>query len=208
MLTNIFFSTINVVSNKIPIVINVLTKFFVFALFFVGTSFAQNIETSKNSSQNAIPNENSLYRQRVVSKVDLSESSETSEMERKAFDLLNGKRKDKGLDVLIWSDTVANIARIHSSNMATYKFFSHSGLDGLTVDGRADSVGFSKWRAIGENIAYNRGFDNPVEFTVERWMLSDSHRKNLLDKRWKEAGIGVSKSNDGTYYFTEVFTVR
>jgi uncharacterized protein YkwD len=208
MFTNVFFTTVNVVSNQIPFVINLVTKFFVVAFLFVGIGFSQDLDINAKFSQKELSNDNALNRQRIVSESVVSKSTETFEMERKAFDLLNQKRIDKGSSALIWSEMIAKVARMHSSNMAIYKFFSHSGLDGLTVDGRADSLGFSKWRAIGENIAYNRGFENPVEFTVERWMLSDSHRQNLLDKRWKEAAVGVAKSDDGTYYFTEVFMVR
>ena len=78
----------------------------------------------------------------------------------------------------------------------------------MMVNDRADSLGFSKWRSIGENIAYNRGYDKPAEFACERWMQSESHRENILDRRWKEAAIGVSITEEGTFYFTQVFVLR
>ena len=129
-------------------------------------------------------------------------------LERHAFELINRERSASGLDTLVWSDDAAKIARLHSENMATYNFFSHTGLDGLLVNDRADSFGVNKWSAIGENIAYNQGFENPVEFAVERWMQSPKHRDNLLSRRWKESGIGIAVTDDGTYYFTEVFLLR
>lgn len=76
------------------------------------------------------------------------------------------------------------------------------------VNNRADLLGIRNWRSIGENIAYNRGYDNPAEFTVGCWMKSDSHRENLLDNRWKESAIGVAVANDGSFYFTQVFLLR
>ena len=77
------------------------------------------------------------------------------------------------------------------------------------VDDRADSAGIKNWKRIGENIAYNRGYDNPVEFAVLRWMQSQSHRENLLSEKWKESGIGIAIAADGkTYYFTQVFMLR
>lgn len=135
-------------------------------------------------------------------------ANSTFSLEKKAFELINGKRLEKGLQPLKWSDEVAKIARLHSQNMANYKFFSHTGLDGSLVNDRADRLGVSRWRAIGENIAFNRGYQNPVEFAVERWMLSTSHMQNLLNDRWKESGVGVAVANDGSYYFTQVFMVR
>ncbi len=132
----------------------------------------------------------------------------TLDLERQAFNLLNSKRAAKSLPPLEWNDDVARIARMHSENMAKYKFFSHTGIDGLMVNDRADLCGLSRWKAIGENIAYNRGYEKPVEFAVERWMQSTSHRENILNNRWKESAVGVAVANDGSFYFTQVFLVR
>ncbi len=129
-------------------------------------------------------------------------------LEREAFDLINQQREKLNLSPLKWSDDVARIARQHSENMATFNFFSHTDLNGLLVNKRADECGIRNWRAIGENIAYNRGYENPVALAVERWMESPSHRENLLNSRWRESGIGISKTKEGTYYFTEVFLQR
>ncbi len=130
------------------------------------------------------------------------------ELEKIAFKLLNEQRAERGLTLLEWSHEAAKIARIHSENMAQNNFFSHKGLDGLFVNGRADLFGVRRWRAIGENIAYNRGYENPAQFTVECWMKSNSHRENLLDPRWKESAVGAAIAADGSFYFTQVFLLR
>lgn len=152
-----------------------------------------------------------LSRPRVVRTVENNQVGKTktnSSLERQAFDLINQKRAMLSLPALEWSDDVAKIARLHSQNMANYKFFSHTGMDGLLVNDRADDLGIRRWQAIGENIAYNRGYENPVEFAVELWMKSPGHRENLLNSRWKESAVGVAVTEDGTYYFTEVFLTR
>ncbi|MGI8641675.1 MAG: CAP domain-containing protein [Pyrinomonadaceae bacterium] len=128
--------------------------------------------------------------------------------ERQVFEFINKKRTEISLTPLIWNDDIAKIARIHSENMASNKFFNHAGLDGSMVNNRADAIGLSKWRAIGENIAYNRGYANPLEFVVEGWMKSPAHRENILNNRWQESGIGIAITADGTYYFTQVFLLR
>lgn len=130
------------------------------------------------------------------------------QMERQAFNVLNLRRAENGLPPLVWSEDMARVARSHSQEMAQFKFFSHAGRNGSMVDDRADVLGFKKWKAIGENIAYNRGYEQPAEFACERWMQSVSHRENIMNPRWQEAGIGVSITADGTYYFTEVFIAR
>jgi len=132
----------------------------------------------------------------------------TVSIERQAFDLINKKRSEIGLALLTWNDELAEVARVHSQDMAEQKFFSHKGSDGTMVDDRADKFGIKNWSAIGENIAFERGFENAAEFAVERWMESPAHKQNLLDQRWKETGMGVAILPDGTYYFTQVFLLR
>lgn len=135
-------------------------------------------------------------------------SKKLAALEKQAFELLNRIRAAIGLEPLRWNDDLARVARIHSENMARYEFFSHTGLDGSLVNNRADALGIKHWHSIGENIAFIRGFSNPVEAACEKWMLSPSHKENILDKRWKEAGIGVAIAADGTYFFTQVFILK
>jgi uncharacterized protein YkwD len=125
-------------------------------------------------------------------------------LEKNALQQINLQRAQEGLPALSWNEKAAEVARLHSENMAHYKFFNHRGLDGLMVNERADLINL-EWEAIGENIAYNRGYEDPVGFTVKRWMESPSHKENIMDRRWKETGIGVVASPDGTYYLTQVF---
>ena len=160
---------------------------------------------------------NTITRPRVIkSSEEIEQAPETANneiatdknLEREVFDLINQQRAATGLPQLKWNDEVAKIARLHSENMAKFHFFSHQGLDGLQVNDRADLLGISNWRSIGENIAYNQGYDHPGEFAVERWMQSPGHKENVLNNRWKETGIGVAISKDKRYYFTQVFLLR
>ena len=134
--------------------------------------------------------------------------SEILDFEKTAFALVNQKRAENNLAPLAWSDEVAKLARLHSENMVKFNFFSHKGADGKMVDNRADAMGLTKWTLIGENIAYNRGYKNPIETAVEKWLLSPVHRQNILDDRWKEGAVGIAVAADGTYYFTQVFLRR
>lgn len=128
--------------------------------------------------------------------------------ERQVFDRLNAERKDRGLPTLEWNDKIAAIARYHSLNMAKGRFFSHQDQDGLLVSDRADRMGLADWTGIGENIAFVKGFRDPVSLAISTWMQSAAHRENVLAARWKESAIGVAIAEDGSYYFTQVFIVR
>ncbi len=181
------------------------TKIFLFLGIFAAltiNSFAQ-IANSQTSVAN------NLSRPRIVpaksSGVEASVIVNTVSLERTAFELLNQKRIANGLQALAWNEQLATIARLHSQNMAKFNFFSHRGLDDKMVSDRADAEGLSKWRAIGENIAFNRGYEDPIGKAVQLWLDSTSHRRNLLDSNWKETAVGIAVAADGSYYLTQVF---
>ncbi len=129
-------------------------------------------------------------------------------IEQQIFALINAERIKNGLTELEWSERLAAVARLHSEDMASAKFFSHRGSDGSMVDERADRLGLGVWSSIGENIAYMRGFEDPAGLAVAKWLESTAHRKNLLGSTWKESAVGVAVTEDGTYYMTEVFLLR
>jgi uncharacterized protein YkwD len=128
--------------------------------------------------------------------------------ERRAFDLINRERASHGEESLAWDDELSRMARQHSENMARESFFSHTDPTGRDTAARAAACGVCGWRALGENIAYNLGYDDPVAFAVERWMQSPKHRDNILRATYTHAGIGITKAADGSYYFTQVFVTR
>lgn len=137
-----------------------------------------------------------------------AESSSASSLERRAFDILNEQRANNNLPPLRWSNEAAEVARLHSENMAHDRFFSHQGQDGSTVNSRAHALGVRGWSSIGENIAFNKGFRKPVEMACQQWMTSPGHRKNIMDRGWTESGIGAATAADGSVYFTQVFISR
>jgi len=132
----------------------------------------------------------------------------TAGIEHTAFNLINQKRLAYGLRPLEWNEKIAAVARLHSQNMAEFSFFSHRGMDNKMVSDRADAEHIGRWSSIGENIAYNRGYSDPVAKAVELWLNSPSHRHNMLDDHWKESAVGVAVAADGSYYFTQVFLKR
>ena len=125
--------------------------------------------------------------------------------EKTAFDLINQKREEKGVKPLAWSNQLLAVARVHSKNMSDLDFFSHKGLDGKYVSDRADELNLGSWNSIGENIAFNRGFADPVAKAVTLWLGSPTHFANLMNPDWKETAVGIAIKEDGSYYFTQVF---
>jgi uncharacterized protein YkwD len=77
--------------------------------------------------------------------------------------------------------------------MAQQHYFSHRGKDGSMVSDRAARSGVSGME-IGENIVYFQGYDDPAKFAADSWMNSKDHKRNILDKEWRESGIGAKKA--------------
>ncbi len=133
---------------------------------------------------------------------------EATKIERRAFEVTNGVRAKRGLPPLTWDAQLCLIARAHSESMARLGFFAHTTPAGLRLRDRARAKGLPLYKVLGENIAYNQGYDDPGAFAVERWMVSSGHRANILNPEFRASAIGTFVSGDGTVYLTQIFILR
>ena len=129
-------------------------------------------------------------------------------VERRAFEQTNVARAENGLQPLAWDPELCRMAREHSEKMATLNYFSHETPEGLQLKERAREIGILHFRVIGENIAYNKGYDDPGGFAVERWLTSSGHRANMLYPGFHASAIGSYVAADGSTYLTQVFIAR
>jgi uncharacterized protein YkwD len=160
------------------------------------TTIAANSSSSSSSASVATTN------------TSISVTAIVMEYERKAFDLINEERKTKGIEPLKWDPDLLRMARLHSQNMSVNNFFAHTGPDGVDVKERAKVCGVVGWKALGENIAYNLGYSDPASSAVVGWKESPKHYTNLLRTVYTHSAIGVSVTEDGHIYFTQVFAAR
>ena len=100
--------------------------------------------------------------------------------------LANRERTSRGLAPLSLAGELQSAARAHAGAMANGGFFAHDGPDG-TPQSRIEAAGYTGWNFYAENIAAGQGSPEAV---MASWMNSDGHRKNLLDPRAREIGIG------------------
>src|SRR5262249_41113468 len=113
-----------------------------------------------------------------------------AQLEQRIFQLVNQERTKHGLSPLTWDPALNRSARGHSTNMALNTFFAHKNLEGQGPKERIVKAGAKSFSRYGENIAYNWGNEDPAVFAVERWMLSEGHRENILGK-FNASAIGV-----------------
>jgi hypothetical protein len=114
---------------------------------------------------------------------------------------INALRQQNGLLPLDLSGTLTASAQRHSEDMARTGNVNHTGSDGSSIESRIRDAGYGRWRDFGiwgENI-YG-GQTASVDAAWDFWINSQIHRANLLKPRFREIGIGVGRSGNGTYY--------
>lgn len=128
-------------------------------------------------------------------------SSPYRTLEQDAFNQINAYRQSKDLSPLAWNEEIAKVARVHSIEMANGSVaFGHDGFsDRAKVLQQKISL-----RGLAENVAYN-DYPDPAHTSVNGWIESAGHRTNIENAAYTLTGMGVAKSSDGAYYFTQLF---
>lgn len=125
--------------------------------------------------------------------------SEASSLnEQTLLDRTNSERQLNGANSLSYSDKLAQAAALKVDDMFTNQYWAHDSPQGKKPWAWLDSVGYV-YSVAGENLA--KDFDS-ADAAVRAWMASDSHRKNILDNRYTEAGFAIKSGrlngNDAT----------
>ncbi|MBW4452542.1 MAG: CAP domain-containing protein [Nostoc indistinguendum CM1-VF10] len=120
-------------------------------------------------------------------------------LEKSIFNQINNYRASQKLPKLTRNSASDNRARIHSQNMAKAKVsFGHTGFSQ-----RVKAIGIA-YRAAGENVAYNQGYNNPATIAFQGWLKSPGHLANIKGN-FEKTGIGVASNSKGEIYFTQIF---
>jgi len=128
-------------------------------------------------------------------------------MEWKMLSLLNKDRKRNGLKKLTMQEDLRIVARKHSKDMARKDYFEHKNMLGQTPFDRLDEARITEVVA-GENLAKIKGYQIPVKRAEIGLMNSPGHRANMLNKNYNCVGVGITKSQDQSFYFTQNFAKR
>jgi uncharacterized protein YkwD len=151
------------------------------------------------------------------------------DLEKRIHATINRERTAHGLPPLDWDETLSRVARSHSKDMADRDYFSHESPEGRGFSYRYRQQGYTCALRIGnaihtgaENIAlvglyrsittingvayYDWNTAEQIAITtVQGWMNSPGHRKNILAPYWQNQGIGVFLSTDDKVYITQNF---
>lgn len=125
-------------------------------------------------------------------------------VEKRMLDLHNKTRTDRGLSRLCVHPALQKAARAHSTDMINRDYFSHNTKgSGATFATRIKSAGYN-YRTAGENIAGGSGSLGAPDSIFRAWMNSTGHRTNILNKSFREVGIGAAAGN---YQGTDGYTM-
>lgn len=121
------------------------------------------------------------------------------------LDNINTERIIRGLPPFRVHPVLWSLAQQQSRDMADRDMLAHISSRGESLEVRLIRGGFSRWKRAAENLALCYDEVVPSLVAIHGWMMSPSHRQNILDPRFRETGIGVAQSARGAYYFTQIF---
>lgn len=128
-------------------------------------------------------------------------ASSFENLEQATHDAVNQVRAEQGLPALVLEPTLRDTARDHTLDMSLGDVpVGHAGFEE-----RAAAVRLELPVArVGENVAFNRGSEDPVRTAIQGWLESAGHRENL-EGDWLYAGVGVAHDSTDGWYFTQIF---
>jgi spore coat assembly protein SafA/uncharacterized protein, YkwD family len=145
-----------------------------------------------------IKNPSMIY---VGEKINIPSIDDVKTLEQNVINLVNRERANNGLPLLTGNWELCRVARYKSQDMINKGYFAHQSPTYGSPFKMMEDFGIT-FTAAGENIAY--GQRSPEE-VMNAWMNSPGHRANILSRTYNQIGVGVAKSSNGTYYWTQEF---
>jgi uncharacterized protein YkwD len=168
---------------------------------FLGTIALIGLLTSPSNTSAAGGKTHAGNRERIAT---------VKSVEEKILQYTNEERLKRRLPLLQPSDALKYVARRHSGNMCATKRFEHESSrfprGWQRFETRLKRAGLETG---GENIGYQtitRDRDRWARKMVRGWMRSPSHRRNILDPRFRYLGVGVRPCDNRLGYATQLFS--
>ncbi len=115
-------------------------------------------------------------------------------LSKAAVCLVNGQRTRRGMRSLRVNRRLSQAAVSHTRDMVQKRYFEHVSKAGAGVVDRLRLTGYlggaRQW-LVGENLAWGTDSLSTPRETVTNWMQSPGHLANILNRRFREIGIGV-----------------
>ena len=142
-----------------------------------------------------------LVKSTTTKPVEQPAQTDVAAAKQDIIDRTNALRKENGVAVLRVNDRLMQAAQVRADEMAASGVYSHTRPDGRKYTTVTDC------KYIGENIhligEWQIRDSSLPSFAVEAWKNSAAHLKNMLNTRYHEIGVGVSKGTvmDEPYWY-------
>jgi uncharacterized protein YkwD len=109
--------------------------------------------------------------------------------------LINVQRALHGLKAVKLSRMLSRASVAQSADMVRLKYFAHASPGGVTIRTRAARAGYRKLSCppmLGEVLAFGSAELGTAAALVDSLMADPAHRSVILDRRYRDAGIGMA----------------
>lgn len=136
----------------------------------------------------------------------------------------NHERMESGLEPLVWSSRLAQIADYRSYDMYNRSYYGHYGPNGSGFTKWLKKFRFNSWSQSSENIHslnYDKKEIGPdgetityrqpqklAQALVRGWMISGEHRWAMMHGDYSVIGVGVYGQPNGNVKATQLFSDR
>ena len=108
---------------------------------------------------------------------------------------VNRERASRGLKKLDRNKKLQKAAQRHTDRMHGTGCFSHECPGESSLGNRLENLdyltgGLTRWM-YGENVAWGEGHRGTPRSIVDAWMHSSGHRANILNRDFRDVGVGV-----------------
>lgn len=137
---------------------------------------------------------------RDLTSQEASDLGDTSRLKNIMLGLVNSDRNEHQLPALKLDNNLSLLAQYRSDDMSQNNYFGHWDSDGRSANDLRSNYGIQP--QVSENLAK----DTTVELAQYGLMRSAIHRSNIISDEWTRVGFGISKADDDSYLFVQVFS--
>lgn len=124
----------------------------------------------------------------------LSGSADSQAAAKAAFDIVNAKRQEVGLNALSWNAGLEQASSVRAVEAS--ESFSHTRPDG------------SDWWTVNSNLMYGENLAKgyaTAGSAVDAWLASPTHKANIMDTEFVSGAIAIHIAPDGHWYWAQEF---
>jgi uncharacterized protein YkwD len=108
--------------------------------------------------------------------------------------VVNAERAQRGIPTVESSWRLRRAAQGHTDDMVARAYFSHVTPGGSDLSDRVRATGYLSHRSdwfLGEALGWAEGAVATPDRLMNAWMASPPHQAVILDRRYRQLGVGV-----------------